>query len=305
MGSPAFAASVLEYLVIEGYELVLVVTPPDRVVGRGRKIAPTSLKLEAAALGLPILQTGSLKKAEVFEKLASLDPEVIIVAALGLLVPPNVLGLPRYGCINVHPSLLPRYRGASPITSAIMAGDRFSGVSIMLMDEGLDTGPILGQCQVTILSCDTAASLTGKLAALGARFLGDVLPRWARGEITPRPQDVAQATYTRMLTKGDGEIDWSMPAEAIWRMVRAYQPWPGAYTWWRGKRVKLLETLPVGGIGEIGKVVPVDRAGASFGVACGEGILAILKLQIEGGRVLSGAEFLRGQRHFVGEVLPS
>jgi methionyl-tRNA formyltransferase len=303
MGSPAFAVFTLESLAREGQEIALVVTLPDKVAGRGRRLSPTPVKVKAAELDLPILETTSLKKAGVFERLKELRPDIIVLSALGLLVPPNILELPDYGCLNIHPSILPRWRGASPISSAIMAGDKFSGVSVMLMDEGLDTGPILSQCQVVILNSDTAASFTEKLAILGARFFGDVLVGWSRGEIIPLAQDESKATYSRTLSKADGEINWARPAEYIWRMTRAYQPWPGVYTWWHGKRLKIIEAFPLNGDGEIGRVALLGKD--LFGVACGEGVLAITKLQLEGGRVLSAAEFLRGQRGLIGEVLPS
>jgi len=238
-------------------------------------------------------------------QLAEFHPDVIVVAAFGQILPPSVLEIPRYGCINIHPSLLPRFRGASPVASAILAGDDFTGVSLMVMDKGLDTGPILGRAQISISPQDTTGSLTAKLSLIAANFLLEVLPRWLRGELEPQPQNEAEATYSAQISKEEGEIDWHLPAAEIWRRVRAFQPWPGCYTSWQGKQLKIMEAMPLPGEGavDVGQVVAVEGKQADFGVGAGEGILGVLRVQLGGKRAMSAAEFLRGQRQFMGAVL--
>jgi methionyl-tRNA formyltransferase len=195
------------------------------------------------------------------------------------------------------------------VASAILSGEEFTGVSIMLMDEGLDSGPVLARAQVPILAADTTGSLNGKLSRIGAQLLLEVLPRWLKGEITPQPQDEASASYCRPISKEAGEIDWRLPVVDIWRQVRAYNPWPSSYSRWRGRRLKIIEAVPLPGVkeGEAGEVVPLAQVGAgaalAFGVSTGEGVLGVLKVQLEGKRVTSGASFLRGQPGFVGEWL--
>jgi methionyl-tRNA formyltransferase len=262
------------------------------------------VKQAAQARGLTVVQPANFKAAGVVERLEGFKPDVIVVAAFGQLLPKSVLALPRLGCLNIHPSLLPRFRGASPVASTILAGDNFSGVSIMVMDEGLDTGPVLARAQIPILDRDTTGSLSAKLSWLGAQLLGEVLAGWSRGERTPQPQDESEATYCGPITKNEGEIDWRQPALDIWRRVRAFNPWPGCYTRWRGKALKIIEAAPVdGGVAEAGEVVALE-ARAGFGVGTGDGILGISRVQLEGKRVMSAEEFLRGQRELLGVVLP-
>jgi len=305
MGSPEFAVPSLEHLILERYQVVAVYTQPDRPAGRGRSLGATPVKRVAAARGLPVVQSVSLKKTEAVAQLADFRPDVIVVAALGQMLPPPVLSLPRYGCVNIHPSLLPRFRGASPIASAILAGDDFTGVSLMLLDEGMDTGPILGRAQIAISSQDTTGSLTAKLSLMAAQLLGEILPRWLGGEIEPQPQNDAEATCSALISKDEGEIDWHLPSVEIWRRVRAFQPWPGCYTSWQGKQLKIIEAVSLSGEGAagVGQVVAVEGVEAGFGVGAGEGVLGALTVQLEGKRAMSAAEFLRGQRQFVGAVL--
>jgi methionyl-tRNA formyltransferase len=193
------------------------------------------------------------------------------------------------------------------LAAAILAGDEFTGVSIMLMDRGLDTGPVLAQAQVPISTQDTTGSLTPKLSLIAAQLLLEVLPRWTRGEITPRPQNEADASYSGEFSKKDGEIDWHLPAVDIWRRVRAFHPWPGCYAEWQGKQLKIIEAIPLLGEKklEIGQVVALNKEGAAFGVNTGDGVLGISKVQLEGKRTMSAAEFLRGQRQLIGAILPS
>ena len=313
MGTPEFAVAPLEHLFDDGYEVVGVYTQPDRAAGRGRSLAAPPLKKAAMARGLPVMQPTSLKRDTVAAKLAGLHPEVIVVAAFGQLLPRLVLDLPPLGCVNIHPSLLPRYRGTAPVPAAILNGDRFTGVSIMLMDPGFDTGPVLSRAQISVSPLDTTGSLTAKLSLIGAQMLLDVLPRLGRGELVPHPQNDAGATYTNPIHKDAGKIDWHLPAVDVWRRVRAFQPWPGCYTNWRGRQLKLLEAVPLvtdaAAVGEsppeAGQVVAIGAGPAAFGVVTGDGVLGVVRVQLEGKRALSAAEFLRGQREFIGSVLPS
>jgi methionyl-tRNA formyltransferase len=306
MGSPQFAVPPLERLLASKYQVAAVYTQPDRPAGRGRGLVSSPVKQAAQARGLTVVQPASLKAAGVVEQLKGFEPDAIVVAAFGQILPEPVLALPRLGCLNIHPSLLPRFRGASPVASTILAGDDFSGVSIMVMDEGLDTGPVLARAQIPILDRDTTGSLTEKLSRLGAQLLGEVLAGWSRGERTPRPQDESKVTYCSPIAKEEGEIDWRRPAIDIWRRVRAFNPWPGCYTRWWGKTLKIIEVAPLGGerTAGVGRVVALDSK-AGFGVGTGDGILAIARVQMEGKKAMSADEFLRGQRGLLGAVLPS
>jgi len=308
MGTPEFAIPSLEYLVLNQYQVVAVYTRPDKPAGRGRSVVSPPLKRAALAWKLPVVQPVNLKSAEVVTQLVELHPDVIVVAAFGQILPQSVLDIPGCRCINIHPSLLPRFRGASPVASAILAGDEFTGVSIMLMDRGLDTGPVLARAQIPISAQETTGSLTAKLSLIAAQLLLEVLPRWSRGELTPQPQSEAEVTYSGSISKEDGELDWRLPAVDIWRRVRAFQPWPECYTGWRGRQLKIIEAVPLPAekTPEVGQVVALTASlevKAAFGVSTGEGILGVLKVQLEGKRVMSAAEFLRGQRQFIGAIL--
>jgi methionyl-tRNA formyltransferase len=305
MGTPEFALPALDRLVSGGHEVLAVYTQPDKPAGRGRGLVSSAVKKAALDYGSPVWQPPSLQPPEERERLASLRPEVIIVAAFGLLLPQNILDIPPLGCLNIHPSLLPRHRGPSPVAAAILAGDEITGVSIMLLDKGMDTGPLLAQQVVTISPQDTTGSLTAKLAQLGGQLLMQTLPLWLEGKLTPQPQDNEKATYSRLITKEEGELDWQRPAIELWRKVRAFQPWPGCYTTWQGRRLKIMEVTPLSGGGEPGRVIAIKEAqGASVGVQAGEGVLGLLQLQLEGKRVMSAEEFVRGQRGFIGALLP-
>jgi methionyl-tRNA formyltransferase len=302
MGTPDFALPVLRAL-IKRYEVVGVVTQPDQRVGRGRKVEAPPVKVLALAHNLPVLQPPSLRQPNVVAELKALAPELIVVAAYGQILPAEVLVIPPRGCLNVHASLLPKYRGAAPIAAAILAGEEETGVTIMLMDEGMDTGPILAQATCPISPADTQESLSTRLAQLGADLLMETLPRWLAGKIEPRPQDHSQATYSRVITKEDGLIDWSQSAVEIWRRCRAYYPWPSTYTYWRGKLLKILRAEPLpnwSGEGEKGQVVALDDG---LAVITGKGALLLGTVQLAGKRAMSIADFARGQRDFVGSVL--
>jgi methionyl-tRNA formyltransferase len=305
MGTPEFAVPALAGLINRGYEITAIYTQPDKAAGRGRVIEESPVKKAALQHSLKILQPVNLKSAEIRAQLAALKPDAIVVAAFGQILPQSVLDIPPFGCINIHPSLLPKYRGVAPVPAAILNGDEWTGVSIMLLDKGVDTGPVLTSVHVPVLPQDSTGSLMEKLSHTGAQLLLDTLPGWFRKEIKPQPQNNDQASYTKMLTKEAGEIDWKFPALAIWRRVRAYHPWPGCYTRWQGKQLKLLEAVPLAGEGssEPGCVVAVKDAAAAFGVATGDGILGVVKLQLEGKKVITAREFLNGQRQFIGVVL--
>jgi methionyl-tRNA formyltransferase len=307
MGSPTAAVPSLERLVMEGYDVAAVCTQPDRPAGRGKASMATPVKEAARRLGVPVVQPESLRSAEAIARLAELRPEIIIVCAYGQILPQAVLGMPPRRCVNVHFSLLPRHRGASPVAAAILAGDEFTGVTIMLVEKRLDTGPLLAAGAVPIQPWDNTGTLTGKLSLVGAGLLIEALSGWQRGEITPRPQDEAAATYFREVSKDAGKIDWGRPAVEIWRLVRAYQPWPGGYTTWRGRQLKIIEAAVLAaeaGPGE-GRVIELAGGRAAFGIGTGQGVLGLLRVQLEGRKAMSGEEFLRGQRDFIGSVLPS
>mgnify|MGYP003681896042 CR=1 FL=1 len=308
MGTPEFAVPPLEHLILNQYQVVAVYTQPDKPAGRGRSLVFPPVKRAALSWKLPVAQPTSLKGEEVVKQLVGFHPDVIVVAAFGQILPQSVLDIPSYGCINIHPSLLPRFRGASPVATGILAGGEFTGVSIMLMDKGLDTGPILTRAQISISTQDTTGSLTAKLSHIGARLLQEVLVGWLKGKLTPKPQNETEATYSSPITKEDGEINWHLPAIDIWRRVRAFQPWPVSYTRWRGRQLKIIEAVPLSGERtlEVGQVIALTPAkeGAAFGVYTGDGVLGVSRVQLEGKRAMSAAEFLRGQREFIGAILP-
>ena len=306
MGSPEFAVPSLEHLLVNRYDVVAVYTQPDRPAGRGRAMVPPPVKKAALRWGLPVVQPASFRSDEAIARLAEFKPDVIVVCAFGHILPQTVLDIPPYQCVNVHFSLLPRHRGASPVTAAILAGDEFTGVSIMLIRKELDTGPVLSVAAVPVSPRDNAGTLTDKLSLVGADLLQETLTGWLRGESTPRPQDDKGATYFPQVKKGDGEIDWRLPAVVIWRRVRAYYPWPGCYTNWRGKQLKIIEAVVLPGEGAIepGRVVALPGREVVLGIACGEGILGVLEVQLAGKRAVNAADFLRGQRDFIGSVVP-
>lgn len=303
MGTPDFAVPSLAALIAGGYDVVGVVTQPDRPAGRGRKLTASPVKRFAEEHGLPVLQPATFRQPEPVAALSALAPDVIVVAAYGLILPQAVLDIPPHGCLNVHGSLLPKYRGAAPIPAAILAGDGETGVTIMLMDAGMDTGPILSQATCPIEPQDTTGTLTAKLAELGAALLAETLPRWLAGEIEPQPQAHELASYAPMIRKADGRIDWTLPAAQITRQVRAYQPWPGATTFWNGKPLKLLKAQPLPEVAVKEGPGRVLAWGDAAAVVTGKGLLLLEEVQLAGRRPLPIGDFLRGQRGFVGSVL--
>ncbi len=302
MGTPDFAAPILRALAAT-HRVAGVVTQPDRPVGRGRRMEPSAVKREALSLGLPLLQPRSLRGQEPLEQLAAWAPDVIVVAAFGQILRPPVLELPPYGCLNVHASLLPRWRGAAPVAAAILSGDDVTGVTLMRMDAGLDTGPILAQRDEPISPTDTRKTLRDKLARLGADLLMETLPAYLSGDLLPQPQPAEGVTYAEQLRKDDGRLDWSLPAVELDRRVRAFTPWPSAFTTWRGRRLKILRAAPLPdwrGDGPPGTVIPLEGGAA---VATGEGALRLDEVQMAGKRPMEMAAFLHGQRDCVGSRL--
>jgi methionyl-tRNA formyltransferase len=271
-----------------------VVTRIDKQAGRGRIMTPPPVKLAARNLGLPVLQPRRVREPEVVDTLRSLAPDVIVVAAYGQILPKEILELPTFGCINIHASLLPAYRGAAPVAWAIIRGETATGITIMQMDEGMDTGAILLQEPVPIEGTDTTGTLTDKLSLLGARLISEALPRIEAGTLAPRAQDNSRATLAPLLRKSDGRIDWNLAATEIRNRVRGLSPWPGAYTLLDGKSIKLLEVDVVTGSGDPGAAQVPD--GRSLIVGTGNGLLRIMRLQPEGKRTMSAAEFLQGHR---------
>jgi len=318
MGTPQFALPSLRALVEGGYNIVGVYTRPDRPTGRGRALTPSAVKTAALQYGLPLFQPAGLRRPEAVEELAALKPDVIVACAFGVILRQPVLDIPPKGVLNIHPSLLPRHRGASPIPAAILAGDEQTGLTIMLIDPGMDTGPILSQRTVPISPWDTSGSLGERLAVVGAKLLLEVLPRWLADEIEPQAQDDSLATHAPLLSKEDGVIDWTLPATDIWRRVRAFNPWPGASTTLEGQTLLIWEAWPlsVDSEEEPATVLPLtaeqrqmlpSEAGEeeALAVQTGEGLLTILRLQRAGRRSLTAAEFMRGQRNLFGHRLGS
>lgn len=310
MGTPEFAVPVLTTLARE-YNVVAVYTRADHPAGRGRTLTESPVKIFAREHKLALEQPKTLRQDESVARLREYAPDLIVVAAYGLILPQAVLDLPRYHSINKHASLLPRHRGASPITAAILAGDAETGITLMQMDAGLDTGPIIATEKIPIALNDTAATLTEKLARVGAELLARTLPHWLAGEITPQAQDNSRATMTRLVKKEDGLIDWNKPAVEIERMVRAYNPWPSAYTFFDGKLLKIWRANVLNqnanpkrtrASAEPGRVVKIADA---IGVVTGNGVLELHEIQLEGRRALKVDEFARGYQKFVGAKLLS
>ena len=302
MGTPDFAVPALKKL-IETQNVVGVVTQPDRPAGRGRQPTPPPVKDVAAALGIPVYQPKSLRSEAAAEPLRQWQPEMIVVAAFGQILRPHVLDLPPLGCINVHASLLPRWRGASPIQHAILAGDADTGVSLMRMDVGLDTGPVYVQQAIPIAADETAASLHDKLAELGAAMVAEHLPAIAGGRLAATPQNDDESTYAPLIKKEDGRLDWQQTSEALDRRIRAMTPWPGAFTSWQGQLLKVLQAEPVAGRlpqGDPGEVVGGENTAV---VLTQNGGLALQEIQLAGKRAMAVADFLRGRPELIGSKL--
>jgi len=293
MGTPDFALATFQGLIEAGCDLVGVFTQPDRPSGRGNRLTPPPVKLLAAQHGIPVFQPIKLRQPEAVEQLRALQPELIVVVAYGQILPKSVLEIPRCGCINVHASLLPAYRGAAPINRAIIDGCRETGVTTMFMDVGLDTGDMLVKRRLSIGPDETAGELHDRLALLGREAMEETLSRLAAGSLERTPQDDRLSSYAPMLKKEEGQIDWSRPAPQLHNQVRGLDPWPGAFTHLDGEVLKLAATHPESGQGEAGTVLASSAAGVL--VACGEGALLVGELQLPGRRRLPATEFLRGR----------
>jgi methionyl-tRNA formyltransferase len=302
MGTPAFAVPTLEALIDSGY-LVGVVTQPDRPAGRGKNMKPPPVKTTAVAAGLPVYQPRSLRKPEAIEPIAAWQPDLIVVAAFGQILRPHLLTLPPLGCVNVHASLLPRWRGASPIQHAILAGDDETGVTLMQMDEGLDTGDMLVKEALVIRPDETAASLHDRLAELGGTMMRRYLADLVAQRLTPMPQDDAFSTYAPLISKEDGRLDWSHTAVALERRVRALTPWPGAFTMWNGALLKIHTAEAWSTQRPNTAVGTVWSTSDAVLVQTGAGALALGNIQLAGKKVISSVDFINGRPDFVGAVL--
>lgn len=292
-GTPEFAAAALVALIEAGHDVALVLTQPDRPAGRGMKLTASPVKLVAQQHGLPVLQPATLKDADIQAQLSAINAEVMVVAAYGLLLPPAVLAIPRLGCLNIHASLLPRWRGAAPIQRAILAGDSETGITIMQMDQGLDTGGMLVRDSVSILENDTAQTLHDKLAIQGAASIVLTLQRMERGALQAQPQDTDAATYAAKLSRAEGVMDWNKSAIELARSVRAFNPFPVAQAKFRGETWRIWEAGVVDRIeGVPGEVLRVDKTGIL--VRCGAGALLLREIQKAGGKRLSASSFLAG-----------
>lgn len=305
LGSDSFSLPILRALIDHGQEVervVGVVTHPDRRAGRGRGAAPHPVRDEAQGAGIPVLQPERVRGASARRAIAELAPDLLVVASFGQILPASLLALPRYGSLNLHPSLLPRLRGPSPIASVILEGAAQTGISLMLMTERMDAGPILAQESLATVPGETEGELRLRLAEAGAHLLLRSLRPWVEGRLTPVPQDESQATYTARITKEDGLIDWQLSAQVLSRQVRAFTPWPSAYTFWAGRQLRVLEAEAVAGESVPGQVQPALERGA-VAVGTGEGLLAVRRLQLAGGRVLAAAEVVRGHPDLLGATL--
>lgn len=303
MGTPEFAIPALDTLTSNpAVDVVAVYTPPDRRRGRGRVMEPSPVKARAQGLDIPICQPPTFRNPEAVSEFSALKPEIVVVVAYGRLLPAEVLDTPRYGCLNLHPSLLPRHRGPSPVPGAILSGDDTTGVTLMLLDEGMDSGPIIAQRSRRIVPEDDAESLIAELFLDGAALLEATLLAWVSGDVDARLQDGESATFTSKMERADGLADWDRPAEFLWRQQRAYTPWPGLHTLWQEKELKLLRVSPLGdGRAEPGAVVRVE--GNVLAVGTGEGLLEVRRLQLEGRRPAQAEDFVRGYPDFVGARL--
>ncbi len=298
-GTPDFAATALKALIAAGHTIVGVYSQPDRPAGRGRKLQPSPVKQVALDHEIPVFQPETLKTAEAQKQLADLKPDVMIIAAYGLILPKAVLDIPTHGCLNIHASLLPRWRGAAPIQRAIAAGDSETGITIMQMDEGLDTGAMLLKSLTAIDTSDTGGSLHDRLAELGGKAIIKALELLKKGELTGEPQNDDLACYASKLSKTEGHIDWATDATAIERLVRAFNPWPGTYTDLGDQRIRIHEAraLVTDSDAFPGTVVHRDRDGID--IACGNGTLRITRLQLPGSRAQSVNDLINGGKELL------
>jgi len=303
LGTPEFGAIILRGLIKNDLRPVFVVTTPDKPVGRDQVVTPPPVKTVAKENDILVLQPEKLK--EITDKIKELNPDLIIVAAYGKLIPKEIIDIPKYGILNAHPSLLPKYRGSAPIQSAILNGDGTTGTTIMLIAEKLDSGPILSQEEVEVEEKETHKTLHDKLAEVSRDLLIRTIPDWVSGKIKPKEQDESRATYFKEVRKEDGRINWQEPALQIERKVRAFDPWPGTYTNWQDKKIKILKSRILISPEEkrypVGKVLVVPQN--EIGVQCGKDFLVVEELQLEGKKPTKSEDFIRGHEDFLGTIL--
>jgi methionyl-tRNA formyltransferase len=302
-GTPEFAAKIFKALLSADYSIKVLVAQPDKPIGRHQTMAPPPTKVLALKNKIKVLQPSNLKDPVFLADLKKLKPDLIITAAYGKIIPKEILELPKLGAINVHGSLLPKFRGASPIQYAIWQGVAETGVTIMLMDEIMDHGSILAEEAIRIAPDDTSGTLHDKLADLGAKLLIKTLPKWLNQELEPQEQDMTQVTYTKILTRDDGRINWSKSAVEIERQIRAFTPWPGSFTELDGKRLKIIKAKITNEPGSKNAGEVFKTASGELAVVCGEGSLILDKVQMEGKKEVNGKEFLNGYVEMVGKVL--
>jgi methionyl-tRNA formyltransferase len=302
MGTPEFSVPILNSL-IKQTSVIAVITQPDKKVGRKQIITQSPIKKIALANKIEVSQPERIKgNAEFIQNLKELNPDLIIVAAYGFILPKEILVIPKYGAINVHASLLPKYRGASPIQAAILNGDKETGITIMLVNEKMDEGDILSQETITITNNDNFKTLHDKLSILGAKLLLETLPKWLNKKIKPQKQDQSQASYCKLITKEDGKIDWHKSAIEIERQILALNPWPGTFAKWDNKKIKLLKVKLLNDLNK-NSAGGIFKVNDGLGVYCGQGALEILELQLEGKKAMSAKEFLNGYPSIIGNIL--
>lgn len=304
MGTPDYAAQSLEAIIQAGHEVLLVVTQPDKPKGRSGELIPTPVKELALKHGIPVFQPERIKRPEAVAELRKHDAEVFVVAAFGQILSQEILDMPEHGCLNVHASLLPKYRGASPIQRVILEGEAKTGITIMQMDAGIDTGDILYQKEIPIENDDDYETLSDKLSALGGQAIVEAMELLTQGKLTATPQDDSLSCYAPLISKEMGKLDFSKSAISIDRQIRSMTPWPSAFTKWKGKQLKVWKAVPEKGSEKAatpGEVTEVTKD--SFAVATGEGSLRILELQLEGKKRMNTHDFLLGVKIAPGDVL--
>ena len=301
MGTPDFAAASLEALIASRHEIQAVVTQPDKPKGRKGELTPSPVKVIAKREGIKVYQPLKVRDEEFVKTLRAYNPDVMVVVAFGQIIPLSILKMPKFGCVNIHGSLLPKYRGAAPIQWAVLDGEKETGITTILMDEGIDTGDILLKKTIKIDTDETSGSLFDKLMALGAETILETLDELEKGSLTPIKQGESPTAYAKMLTKAMGLIDFTRPAKELDCFVRGMNPWPSAYTLLSGKTLKLWKVRAVEGSGKAGSVINIDKE--SFTIACGEGAIEVLEVQLEGKKRMSTGDFLKGSTLNIGQEL--
>ena len=301
MGTPDFAAASLEALIASRHEIQAVVTQPDKPKGRKGELTPSPVKVIAKREGIKVYQPLKVRDEDFVKTLRAYNPDVMVVVAFGQIIPLSILKMPKYGCVNIHGSLLPKYRGAAPIQWAVLDGEKETGITTILMDEGIDTGDILLKKTIKIDADETSGSLFDKLMALGAKTILETLDELEKGSLTPTKQGESPTAYAKMLTKAMGLIDFTRSAKELDCFVRGMDPWPSAYTLLAGKTLKLWKVRAVEKSGKAGSVIEIGKE--SFTIACGEGAIEVLEVQLEGKKRMSAGDFLKGSTLNIGQEL--